>query len=118
MSPKRVDLLGNVRKICMAFPEVTERLSHGAPSWFVRGKSTFVMLMEDGHHHNHFPHLWCAAPPGVPARDLAVALTSMNERVLYATFSGDGPAVAEDSVVDVLLGVWLTAVYGALPALD
>jgi hypothetical protein len=63
VSPKRVDLLGNVRKICMAFPEVTERLSHGAPSWFVRGKSTFVMLMEDGHHHNHFPHLWCAAPP-------------------------------------------------------
>ncbi len=65
MSPKRVDLLGNVRKICMAFPEVTERLSHGAPSWFVRGKSTFVMLMEDGHHHNQFAHLWCAAPPGV-----------------------------------------------------
>ena len=33
----------------------------------------------------------------VPTRDraeyLAVALTSMNERVLYATFSGDGPAV-------------------------
>jgi TetR/AcrR family transcriptional regulator, ethionamide resistance regulator len=59
-----------------------------------------------------------AAPAGLPARDLAVALTSMNERVLYATFSGDGPAIAEDDVVDVLLGVWLTAVYGALPALD
>jgi AcrR family transcriptional regulator len=53
-----------------------------------------------------------AAPPGLPARDLAVALTSMNERVLYATFSGDGPAVAEAAVVDVLLGVWLGAVYG------
>ena len=59
-----------------------------------------------------------AAPAGVPARDLAVALTSMNERVLYATFSGDGPAIAEDDVVDVLLGVWLTAVYGSVPALD
>jgi TetR/AcrR family transcriptional regulator, ethionamide resistance regulator len=57
-----------------------------------------------------------AAPPGVPARNLAVALTSMNERVLYATFSGDGPAVAEDDVVDVLLGIWLSAVYGAPPA--
>src|SRR4051794_18651968 len=52
-----------------------------------------------------------AAPAGVPARDLAVALTSMNERVLYATFSGDGPAVAEADVVDVLLAVWLGAVY-------
>ena len=53
-----------------------------------------------------------AAPPGAAARDLAIALTSMNERVLYATFSGDGPAVAEADVVEVLLGIWLSAVYG------
>ncbi|MGY2076603.1 TetR/AcrR family transcriptional regulator [Blastococcus sp. SYSU DS0828] len=53
-----------------------------------------------------------AAPPGPAARDLAVALTSMNERVLYAIFSGDGPAVAEQDVVEVLLGIWLPAVYG------
>jgi AcrR family transcriptional regulator len=53
-----------------------------------------------------------AAPAGVPARDLAVALNSMNERVLYATFSGDGPALAEEDVVEVLLEVWLRAVYG------
>jgi AcrR family transcriptional regulator len=53
-----------------------------------------------------------AAPAGMPARSLAIALNSMNERVLYATFSGDGPAVAEDDVVDVLLGVWLNAIYG------
>jgi AcrR family transcriptional regulator len=56
-----------------------------------------------------------AAPPGRPARDLAVVLTSMNERVLYATFSGDGPAVDEDDVVDVLLDVWLRAIYGTAP---
>jgi AcrR family transcriptional regulator len=59
-----------------------------------------------------------AAPTGVPARDLAVALNSMNERVLYATFSGDGPAVAETDVVDVLLAVWLGAVYGGTADLD
>src|SRR3954452_12353363 len=53
-----------------------------------------------------------AARAGVPARDLAVALNSMNERVLYATFSGDGPAVAEADVVAVLLDVWLAAIYG------
>ena len=52
------------------------------------------------------------APAGVAARDLAIALNSMNERVLYATFSGDGPAVPEDDVVDVLLAVWLRAIYG------
>ena len=47
----------------------------------------------------------------MPARDLAIALNSMNERVWYATFAGDGPAVAEQDVVDVLLDVWLTAIY-------
>jgi TetR/AcrR family transcriptional regulator, ethionamide resistance regulator len=52
-----------------------------------------------------------AAPPGLPARDLAVVLNSMNERVLYATFAQDGPTVAEQDVVDVLLTVWLNAIY-------
>jgi AcrR family transcriptional regulator len=59
-----------------------------------------------------------AAPAGLPSRDLAVALNSMNERVLYATFSGDGPAVAEPDVVDVLLAVWLNTVYGTPTGLD
>jgi alkylation response protein AidB-like acyl-CoA dehydrogenase len=31
-----------LREICLAFPEVTERLSHGTPTWFVRGTKTFV----------------------------------------------------------------------------
>ena len=53
-----------LRAICLAFPEVTERLSHGAPTWFVRDRKTFVTLWQDGHHDNGFPHLWCAAPPG------------------------------------------------------
>lgn len=57
-----------------------------------------------------------AAPPGPGGRDLAVVLTSLNERVLYATFSGDGPAVAEDDVVEVLLEVWLRVIYGTSPA--
>ncbi len=48
----------------MAFPEVTERLSHGAPTWFVRGKRTFATFWLNGHHERDFPHLWCAAPPG------------------------------------------------------
>jgi|SRR4051812_38538043 AcrR family transcriptional regulator len=52
-----------------------------------------------------------AAPPGLPARDLAVVLNSMNERVLHATFAQDGPSVAERDVVDVLLTVWLNAIY-------
>jgi hypothetical protein len=52
-----------VRRICLAFPGVTERPSHGAPAWFA-GTKTFVTLWADGHHDNRFPHLWCAAPDG------------------------------------------------------
>lgn len=58
-----------------------------------------------------------AAPAGVSARDLAIALVSMNERVLHETFAAGSPAVGEESVMDVLLYVWLSAIYGtAAPA--
>jgi hypothetical protein len=60
-----VDPLDRLRAICLGLPEVTERLSHGAPTWFVRGKKTFAALWEHGHHGDDFPHLVCAAPPGV-----------------------------------------------------
>jgi hypothetical protein len=63
----RGDPAGRVRAICLALPEVTERPSHGAPTWFVRGKSAFVTLWAEGHHEHGFPHLWCAAPPGAQA---------------------------------------------------
>ncbi|MFN2536735.1 MAG: MmcQ/YjbR family DNA-binding protein [Mycobacteriales bacterium] len=56
------ELVDRVRQLCLAFPEVTEKLSHGAPSFFV-GKQ-FAVVWADGHHDNHFPHLWCAAPQG------------------------------------------------------
>lgn len=56
--------LAGVRAACLALPEVTERLSHGAPSWFVRGKKTFVMFQDD-HHGDGRLAIWCAAPPGV-----------------------------------------------------
>lgn len=56
--------LGHVRRICLALPEVTERLSHGSPTFFVRGKKTFVSFLDD-HHGDERLALWCAAPPGV-----------------------------------------------------
>jgi hypothetical protein len=52
-----------------------------------------------------------AAPPGRSPRDLAIALNSMNERVLYATFAGAAPALADADVVDVLLDIWLNSIY-------
>jgi len=59
--------LEHVRRACLDLPEVTERLSHGAPSFFVRDKKTFVMFLDD-HHGDGRLAIWCAAPPGVQAQ--------------------------------------------------
>jgi hypothetical protein len=63
------DPLTALRRICLALPETTERLSHGEPTWFVRGKKTFVTYAD--HHHDDRLGFWCAAPPG--AQDAMVA---------------------------------------------
>lgn len=57
-------MLDRLRTICLPLPEVTERPSHGAPTFFVRDRTAFVTLWAGGHHDLAFPHLWCAAPPG------------------------------------------------------
>ena len=58
-----MDRFARVRRTALALPEVSERLSHGAPSFFVREKKCFVMCM-DNHHDDGRVALWCAAPPG------------------------------------------------------
>jgi hypothetical protein len=62
--PKRADPVAEVRRICLDLPEVSERLSHGAPTWFVRGKKTLATVWDD-HHGDGRLALICAAPPGV-----------------------------------------------------
>jgi AcrR family transcriptional regulator len=52
------------------------------------------------------------APPGQPPRDLAIALVQMNERVQYASFTGESPSLGQDRVLDVLVEIWLRAIYG------
>ncbi len=56
------DPLPSLRKLCLALPEATERLSHGEPAWFVGGKKTFVTYAN--HHHDDRLAFWCAAPDG------------------------------------------------------
>jgi len=67
------ELIERIRAICLAFPEVTERPSHGTPTFFVRDKKAFVYAWISGHHDNQFPHLWCAAPDGVQGELIASA---------------------------------------------
>lgn len=62
----RNESLRRVREIALGFPEVTERLSHGAPSFFIRDKKVLCSLFDD-HHGDDRLGLWCPAPPGVQA---------------------------------------------------
>lgn len=61
--------LAKLRRLCLALPETTERLSHGEPTWFVRGKKVFATYAD--HHHDDRVAFWCAAPAG--AQEILVA---------------------------------------------
>ena len=56
--------LTRLRAIALALPETSERLSHGAPTFFVREKKAFVMVLTDFHGDGRFA-IWCAAAPGM-----------------------------------------------------
>jgi hypothetical protein len=57
-------VLATIREICLALPETSERLSHGAPTFFVREKRAFVMVLSNHHGDGRFA-IWCAAPDGM-----------------------------------------------------
>jgi hypothetical protein len=55
-------IVGRLREICLGLPDVTEKLSHGEPAWFVKGRQ-FATTAD--HHHDDRLSVWCAAPDGV-----------------------------------------------------
>lgn len=61
---ERERTLERIRGICLGLPETTERLSHGVPSFFVKGKRCFAMVLTDHHGDGRFA-IWCAAGDGV-----------------------------------------------------
>lgn len=97
--------LETLRKLCLALPETTERLSHGEPTWFVRDKKTFVMYAN--HHHDDRLTFWCAAPDG--AQEALVG--SAPERFFRPPYVGhrgwlgvylDVPGVDWDQIADMV----------------
>jgi hypothetical protein len=61
---EQAKVLGKLREICLALPETSERLSHGAPTFFVRAKRAFLMVLTNHHGDGRFA-IWCAAPDGM-----------------------------------------------------
>jgi hypothetical protein len=65
MGPRqRERVLERLRRICLGLPEVEERPSHGAPTFFVRGKRPFVMVLTNHHGDGRFA-IWCPAGDGI-----------------------------------------------------
>jgi hypothetical protein len=60
MAQRKRSILARIRKISLSYPETSERLSHGSPTFFIRGKRAFVMSL-DNHHGDGRLALWCAA---------------------------------------------------------
>ena len=63
------DPLEEVRRICLALPETNERLSHGAPCFFVRQKRP-LCYYHDNHRGDGRVSVWFPAEPGL--QDLLV----------------------------------------------
>jgi hypothetical protein len=61
---EQAKVLAKLREICLAFPETSERPSHGAPTFFVREKRSFLMVLTNHHGDGRFA-IWCAAPDGM-----------------------------------------------------
>ena len=49
MSRRRDAALARVRKHCLALPDVNERLSHGAPTFFIRQEDVRDGAIEDAY---------------------------------------------------------------------
>jgi hypothetical protein len=93
-------LLASVRQICLALPEVTEGLTHGGETWFVRRRS-FAKFVDPVKHRLDEEHiaLWAAAPPGArkeliaedPRRFFAPRFGGYDWIGLRLDLSADGP---------------------------
>lgn len=103
------DPLETLRKLCLALPETTERLSHGEPTWFVRDKKTFVMYVD--HHHDDRVGFWCAAQDGVQE----TLVGSAPERFFRPPYVGhrgwlgvylDVPGVDWDQIADLVVDAY------------
>jgi len=62
-SPSHNALFEKIRTLCLSLPGTSERISHGAPSFFINEKLSFVQYRVN-HHGDGRIALWCSAPSG------------------------------------------------------
>lgn len=119
--PRPSRFLRKVRTLIERLPETSEKLSHGAPTWW-GGTKTFATY-HDGHYHDGVPAIWIKAPPGAQEALISAA----PERFYRPKYLGPSGWVAlrltestDWNEVDALLveGYRLVAPTSALMVLD
>jgi hypothetical protein len=60
--PKKDGPIERLRRVALALPGTTEKLSHGEPAFF-RGR--MFVTVDDHHHGSGHLAIWCRAEPGV-----------------------------------------------------
>jgi len=109
--------LQRLRRLCGSFPEVSERLSHGEPTFFIRKR---VLAMFDNNHHND-GHLavWLPMPPGFQEM-LVSTWPEKYFRPPYVGVSGwvgvELPLVDDDELADHLAESYKLTAPKALPS--
>jgi hypothetical protein len=63
--PAGEEHIRRVRRLCVALPQTTEKLSHGEPTFFV-GKKVYAMFADNHHNDGHIA-VWIPVPPGLQA---------------------------------------------------
>lgn len=53
-----------------------------------------------------------AAPVTLPARHMSAALNLLNEKVMLSAFADARPSVPSDQLLDTLVHIWVSSVYG------
>jgi len=54
-------------------------------------------------------------PVNMPSHELSISLNLLNEAVMSASFAGQRPALPDERVLDNLVHIWITSIYGETP---
>jgi len=99
--------LRRVRRICLALPGATKKISHGEPTFFVK-KRVFAMFSNNHHHDDHIA-VWIPAQPG-EQEALIASFSAIYYRPPYVGIKG-WLGIELDQIGDEELGAHLSEAW-------
>jgi hypothetical protein len=99
--------IARVRRLALALPGVSEKLSHGEPTFFV-AKRVFVMVANN-HHSDGHTAIWIPAPPGAQAAMIADAPETYFKPPYVGVKGWVGvelPKVSDEILADLVRQAW------------